>query len=669
MKVSINNYPEWVIKEWQGLVEKDLKDNEVYDEDVLNNAHSMGYLLRSIDKYDLVNNNSCDYITDIDYVFLKPFNNSFSKWINDVYTTSKVLYDYKKYLKEVYFSITKRDGVNLVFKANTINDREYTFKDIVDLLKEKAELELRPTYWKSICKTYKLRYEKVILVDDKQYTIEEFEELILNLKTNYVVTDNYDVDETISLYVANDFFGEATILDAFVSDQNGRFDSIFDNIEEIEFAVDKIKKMADYIKQLSYFKVVIKVFDESFKIIMFDSSPSLPPIAISDLHNRYLKTKVELKRVEEPKEVVEEDESAFESIRDILDKPPRPGMRPYMQSMWKGLIKDEFLNAAFTLEEKRWAWERGFLVSRVDEYSITEDNYRDYVSDYDYLWLNRINGWYQIWVNDKTTFKMVFREYNSFLAEYYYSIIKVHDDTKIIKMQDYPDDCSGIINLIRKKGKLVLKASAGTHGDGLYIMEHSNGKYYINDKEFDKLDLENLFYNLESFYILTEYIYSNEYIRAFNPKSLNTIRLVVANEKGYNPKILNSYMRIGTSESGYVDNTAKGGIWAYFDKVTGEIYEGLAYENYRIIPCHEHPDTKVKIEGSVKNINKTIDKVLEICRYYPELEYLGFDIAITDDSFKIIEINIHPDYPSLWIKDFREYLEKKVALKKKEYNI
>lgn len=370
-----------------------------------------------------------------------------------------------------------------------------------------------------------------------------------------------------------------------------------------------------------------------------------------------------------PKELKEEDETPFESIRDILDKPPRPGMRPYMQSMWKQLIKDEFFNPTFTLDEKRWAWERGFLAHRVREYSLTEENYKGYVSDYDYMWLNRINGWYQLWVNDKTTFKMVFREYDEYLPEYYYSIIKAFDDTKIIKMFNCPDASNSLINLIRSKGKVVLKASAGTHGDGFYVLRYTNSRYYINDDEVDKIDIESLLYSFESFYVLTEYIYSNEQFRAFNPKSLNTVRLITANEKGYNPKLLDSYIRIGTAKSGYVDNTARGGICAYFDTDTGEIYKVLAYENHNIILCDEHPDSKVKIEGVIKNIGKIKDKVFEICKYYPELEYLGFDIAVTEDSFKIIEINIHPDEPALENRDFRGYLERKIKLKKREYNL
>ena len=37
--------------------------------------------------------------------------------------------------------------------------------------------------------------------------------------------------------------------------------------------------------------------------------------------------------------------------------------------------------------------------------------------------------------------------------------------------------------------------------------------------------------------------------------------------------------------------------------------------------------------------DEVIAAIREICAHYPQLRYLGFDIAVTEDSFRIIEIN------------------------------
>ena len=55
----------------------------------------------------------------------------------------------------------------------------------------------------------------------------------------------------------------------------------------------------------------------------------------------------------------------------------------------------------------------------------------------------------------------------------------------------------------------------------------------------------------------------------------------------------------------------------------------------------------------------------------PELEYLGFDIAITDDGFKIIEINIHQDLHKVaeHSEEFKAFFRGKLALKAKQYDL
>ena len=41
-----------------------------------------------------------------------------------------------------------------------------------------------------------------------------------------------------------------------------------------------------------------------------------------------------------------------------------------------------------------------------------------------------------------------------------------------------------------------------------------------------------------------------------------------------------------------------------------------------------------------------IDKIVEICNFIPQVRYMGFDIIITNDGFKIIEINSFPIFYS-----------------------
>lgn len=114
------------------------------------------------------------------------------------------------------------------------------------------------------------------------------------------------------------------------------------------------------------------------------------------------------------------------------------------------------------------------------------------------------------------------------------------------------------------------------------------------------------------------------------------------------------------------------------DVESGEMYNPERIVNHIFEACPEHPDTGVKIEGKIPNWETVCENVLAMCRYVPEIEYLGFDVAITDEAFQIIEINIHQDLHKVAthseeIKSFfrdkikyKEFFEKRKKLRRVE---
>ena len=54
-----------------------------------------------------------------------------------------------------------------------------------------------------------------------------------------------------------------------------------------------------------------------------------------------------------------------------------------------------------------------------------------------------------------------------------------------------------------------------------------------------------------------------------------------------------------------------------------------------------HPDTQVTVEGEIPGWEQMKAELLRISSYIPQVIYLGYDVVITDDGFKIIEINSH----------------------------
>ena len=698
-------------------------------------AHDHKYLSTSIEKYDLKNNMG-KYISDVDYLFLQPFNNSFVKWMHDLVTTNHVLVDYPEHLPKLYFNIIDREHKKIFLPIDTVN-REFgeNYDDFIRLLNERKQLVLRPASSSGERSSYIIKcvgenryklcaddidkqrmsmfgygYDKQMLLCEEypeelpegfepnpckkpEYDKDSLLELINTLKYSYVIAEPYKLREGINgivkLYIANKELKSTELLDAYFLPFGGETPehirlSETGAVEGTELTIpgwDKLVadtlKVASFVSEIEYFTAYILITEDGFVIDRFSTSPALPDIAHSDKLNDYLLDRLETKR----KTFKATRTRTWKAFRDkrfnrFVKHFCRPGIRPYMQKLWMRSVWDDFLHTKSTnIFQKIWCWRHGFQSFRIQQYGLTKENYKDFLSDYQYHWLNRINNGYQIWINDKTTTRYVMEPYKQYLAKYYYDIIKMSGETCIKALQDIPEgfepSFDGIFKLLRQEKLLALKPSSGTHGDGFYRMEYADGKYLINGKEMTEDEIVDMISGFKSVYVITEYLFMHRELKKIYPNAVNTIRVAVVNQTAYAPKIMQAYMRIGSSKSGYTDNVGYGGICAKIDIGTGRYYCPEQLRNHKFTPCPVHPDTGVKIEGVVPNWDYMCNGVLNICKFMPELEYLGFDIAITDDGFKIIEINIHQDLHKVaeHTPEFKQFYQDKMKLKAEQYGL
>lgn len=146
----------------------------------------------------------------------------------------------------------------------------------------------------------------------------------------------------------------------------------------------------------------------------------------------------------------------------------------------------------------------------------------------------------------------------------------------------------------------------------------------------------------EKDYIVTEYITSHEDIRRIYSGSPNTLRFLIIKPPRSGLIYSNAHLRFGTSASGVVDFNTEGGLFSTVDLETGKYSGCLKFMEHYAETCNVHPDSGVVIEGVLPHWD-TIKQVLEeISLYLPQLKFMGYDIIITPESFKIIEINSHP---------------------------
>ena len=678
----------------------------------LKEAHKRGFLGSTVERYKLDEASMKSHINDFSYLYLSPFNNSFTKWVLDIMTTNSILVGHEEHLREVYFSLFTRNQEKHILKTSE-NSKNYEAADVIDVLKEKEVLEIRPSFWLSKQPRYKIEYmdDKYVRVNGYVYNYNNFAKFLDERisDSNYVIADyvdlkfnnegiDSDVDHYIKFWIANDLSDKPVILSAMIGlyhedEEEAKRVSVktMIDVETGEFTFrdetlkvdnwnvvkEKLINVCASLDKLTYYTISIALTGNgSFKIVSASAEhPLLPPVPYNSELDEYLLEKFR-KKVARRNYTYGDKWNAIKKSRfeKFVKKHCRPGVRPYMQKLWFEAVWDDFKNTKVSLPKKIWAWKRGFLSFRIEQYGLTEQNYKEFLSDYDYHWLNRINSSYQIWINDKTTFRYILEPFRDCIPEYYHSIWKNSNRiTQIDKMMDCPEGieegAKGIIQLVQQKGKLALKPSAGTHGDGFYCLAWENDTFTVNGEEYDAERFEALVDTFKSFYLVTEYINMHPRLKEIYDKSVNSIRIIVLNEDGHNPEIVQSYMRIGSSRTGYTDNVGYGGICVMVDQETGELYNPETIADHKFYPCPEHPDTKTPIAGELPNWALVKEKVLAICRYLSELEYLGFDVAITEDGLQIIEINIHPDLHKVptFNDKLKTFFERKIALKKSMY--
>lgn len=348
------------------------------------------------------------------------------------------------------------------------------------------------------------------------------------------------------------------------------------------------------------------------------------------------------------------------------------GLVPYQSVRWlEDMGRDLIQRNGIPLKTKIWAYRNGFLSYRIPQYDITPENRTQFISDFEYRWLRHINKKYKYWLEDKISIKYVAAEFNEFLPGYYYYTSQRGGRAHLIPMMDRPDGYGEtfdeVLRLARDKGVLALKPDEGSHGDGFYRLGYEDGGYTLNGENATGEQVLAIISDPQNRYLITEFIVMHPTLAEIYPQSVNTVRVTVFKKDGVTPQIGNAYLRVGSSASGYVDNTAAGGLLVEVDIESGRYGNAQALDGGRVVPCPRHPDTGVLMEGVMPNWELAKQKVLEMAEGIPQLEYLGFDLAMTEDSFKLPEINRFPDFPRIdkLTPEIIDYLLYKLEKKKR----
>ena len=168
------------------------------------------------------------------------------------------------------------------------------------------------------------------------------------------------------------------------------------------------------------------------------------------------------------------------------------------------------------------------------------------------------------------------------------------------------------------------------------------------------------------------------------------LNLIVFNEQGDNPVIGDSYISYERLELMYnplPDKLSEGDdldeadedpeemgeefdkIYAYVDKKTGRVSDAVSIRNGKKTPRSENPNNGCPIAGEIPHWDAIVKTVDSICRFVPQLEFFGMEIALCDDGFKIMRMINHPTYPQTvpFSRETSKYLKYKAEQKREAY--
>ncbi|MBO6834754.1 MAG: hypothetical protein JJ878_01970 [Alphaproteobacteria bacterium] len=288
---------------------------------------------------------------------------------------------------------------------------------------------------------------------------------------------------------------------------------------------------------------------------------------------------------------------------------------------------------------------RGYLSESWVLYDLARNDRRDYLPDYARFTKTRlINGRYSAILDNKLLFDRIVGSRTG-VVPHFYGILE--NGQLIDVMTDRPSQPAAppLIAALRKAGALVLKPLTGGGGRGIEILRHEDGRFLRNGDPIEESALA-AFMEGCSNYLACEYLEQHPDLRALNPDTVNTVRILTMQDDRADAFIARAILRIGTRRSAPTDNWTRGGLSAMIDIETGALGPAVSYPDGtdRLIWHAVHPETQQPIEGTVlPNWDKVRDGVLDVFRHLPVLKYVGWDAVVTEDGYRLLEGNNYSD--------------------------
>ena len=201
-------------------------------------------------------------------------------------------------------------------------------------------------------------------------------------------------------------------------------------------------------------------------------------------------------------------------------------------------------------------------------------------------------------------------------------------------------------SFVNKHHEFFVKPIDGGCGKGIEKLKIETPEAI--DKTFSNLK--------EKKVVVEDAIKQNKLISDIYPNAINTLRVVTI-LKDNEPHILCTYFRIGNSNN-FVDNFNSGGMVAPVDKDTGIVLAPAIDKSKKLY--EKHPITGKNIQGfKFPFWNEMKQMIEEAAKIIPEVGYVGWDVAFSDEGPLLVEGN---DFPGHDIYQLPEHTPNKIGV-------
>lgn len=199
------------------------------------------------------------------------------------------------------------------------------------------------------------------------------------------------------------------------------------------------------------------------------------------------------------------------------------------------------------------------------------------------------------------------------------------------------DDYKAFRDFRKRHNTFIVKPSLGSGGHGVYIEKES--------KEADNIVFNRVLKNGPV--VIEQIITTVEKMRSLHPQSLNTVRIPTIRKADGTVIIFHPVLRVGIGDA-VVDNAGSGGIFAPVDIKTGIVKQAGITEFGQYF--FRHPDSGIVLPGfQIPLWNEAIKMVRELANIVPDCRYVGWDCALTENGWIMIEGNLYGQFGDQYI--------------------